>query len=160
MLSYPTRPVWQMSLPNSIKQIKQVLDVTQSVVIICAAIVGGFWAYFKYSTERSEYRVEFPRVLVEHRISHIVLDDGRYVLLFVGVDVKNTGKSKVDIRTAKVWIQQVLPFLSCSQSLRCVTNEIDRAAGKVDRDNDTFSWVGIARREKTFEDVLMVEPNE
>src|SRR5208283_1652733 len=95
MLSYPTRPVWQMSLPNSIKQIKQVLDVTQSVVIICAAIVGGFWAYFKYSTERSEYRVEFPHVLVEHRISHIVLDDGRYVLLFVGVDVKNTGSPRL-----------------------------------------------------------------
>jgi hypothetical protein len=132
---------------------KEKVETVQAIVTIAAILVGGLWTYRIFIEERHEY----PHANVEQKLSHVVLSK-RAKLLRVGIELSNTGSAKMMIGKATIWVQQILPMLSCPKDGVCVADETNDAIKNIKRKNDHFGWPLIAERNGNVE--YSIEPGE
>ncbi len=134
--------------------VKDVLGVTQSFVTVIAVIVGGAWTYKNFDKERHAY----ARLNLGHQVHHVFLTKNR-VLLHVGLELNNTGLTRVTSKKITVWIQQILPILSCKSGYQCLDKILDDASNSLDAKDDIFEWPILTKRTRDY-DIIELEPGE
>lgn len=134
---------------------KEKVETAQAMVTVAAVIVGGFWTYTLFVKERQQY----PHANIEQKVSDVALSKETN-LLRVGVDVTNTGTSRIIIAKGIIRIQQVLPLPACPDTGACAAEEIKVALANVEREADRLTWPLLAKRDTTFTDPLDIEPGE
>lgn len=127
----------------------------QAIVTIAAVCVGGFWTYRLFIMERAHY----PHANVEQKISHVALSK-RTNLLRIGIELTNTGRSRLGLTKSIIRVQQLLPIPSCPKQGPCAVDEVNNALKETERRTDRFSWPLIAKREKSLKPSLDIEPGE
>jgi hypothetical protein len=134
---------------------KEKVQTAQAMVTMAAVIVGGFWTYHLFVKERHQY----PHAKIEQKVSHVALSK-KTNLLRVGVDITNTGTSRIVIAKGIARIQQILPLSECPDTGACATEEIKVALANVERKADGLTWPLLAARNASFTDPLDIEPGE
>ena len=146
---------WLRIQRDHVMAFKDIVERTQAIVTIIAVVTGGVWTYNIFIMERKNY----PHAIIEQKTSHVALSE-RANLLRVGIEVTNTGSSKLALGESMIRIQQILPVLPCSNDGPCVADEVNGALKERERKTDRFSWPVIAERKKNFEQSLEIEPGE
>lgn len=134
--------------------LKDKLGVAQSIVTIGAVVVGGLWTYQLFIMERKH----LPHANIEQKISHVALSE-RANLLRVGMELTNTGNSRLLSTKSIVRIQQILPMPPCPKTGPCAKDEVEGALKEISRKADRFSWPLVAEREDDATSVD-IEPAE
>ncbi|HVO67794.1 MAG TPA: hypothetical protein VMT12_15060 [Syntrophales bacterium] len=134
---------------------KDVVSTATSIATIAAIFVGGVWTYDLFIMERKRY----PHANIEQKVSHVALSK-RTNLLRVGIELTNTGNSRLLSSKSTVRIQQIVPVPSCPEQGLCVKEELDDAFKEIERKANNFSWPLIAERENSFKNALDIEPGE
>jgi hypothetical protein len=134
---------------------KDKVQTAQAIVTIAAVFIGGVWTYNLFVKERKHY----PHANIEQEISHVPLSK-RTNLLRIGIEVTNSGSSRLILGRSLIRIQQILPLLPCPKQGPCTTEEVAGALQEPERKADRFSWPLIAERERRFEHPLDIEPGE
>lgn len=86
---------------------KDDVDILQSIVTIVAILIGGFWTYRLFWLRRQRY----PRVDLSYEITHRHLTIDK-TLLYIILNVKNTGEVLVRIYEGTLWVLHILPLPS------------------------------------------------
>lgn len=134
---------------------KDKINVAEAIVSIFAIIVGGVWTYNLFIKERRHY----PHANIEQKVSHAALSK-HINLLRVGIELTNTGSSRLLSGKSVIRIQQILPVLPCPKQGPCAKDEVSSALREIERKANTFSWRLIAKREHNFKKALDIEPGE
>jgi len=134
---------------------KDMVSTAKSIATIAAIFVGGLWTYDLFIMERKHY----PHANIEQKISHVALSE-QTNLLRVGIELTNTGNSRLLSSKSIVRIQQILPVPSCPEEGPCVKEEVNDALKEIGRKANGFSWPLIAERENSFKNPLDIEPGE
>ncbi len=134
---------------------KDTVQTVQAMVTICAIVIGGIWSYNLFIKERKHY----PHANIEQKNSHVALSD-RTNLLRVGIELTNTGSSRLLLGESIIRVQQILPLPPCPKQGPCAADEVKGALSKVERSTDRFSWPLIAERTGNFEGAFDIEPGE
>lgn len=90
---------------DRIENYKNVAEIAQVIATVVAIVIGGIWTYKVFVAQRQKY----PRLKVEHRISHRRLPD-RKVLLTVEELLSNTGTVLLPLQVGEIRVSQVLPL--------------------------------------------------
>ena len=131
----------------SLARAKDWLQIVQSAATVFALIVGAVWALYIYGTQREAQ----PQLDIDHAITALRLTpDYRWVHLTV--IHKNRGKSLVQLSSADIRLQRVLPLPKKVQS------RLDAKEDPVIADDAVVRWPLLCRR--TFDKALELEPNE
>ena len=118
--------------------------MVQSVATTLAIAAAAVWFVLQ-----GEAR---PRANITHAITHRALDD-HWTWVVVRVDVGNTGRRRLSLRTARVWLQQVLPLTPDMRSALGTPDVIPAHASHV-------PWHSVG---KVYADVpvdAVIEPGE
>ncbi|WP_447979626.1 hypothetical protein [Candidatus Nitrospira bockiana] len=134
---------------------KEKVETLQALVTITAVVIGGVWTYNLFVKERQHY----PHATIEQKLSHVALSE-QTNLLRVGIDVTNTGSSRLILGKSIIRIQRILPLLSCPKEGPCAAKEVNDALQGIERNADRFSWPLIAERDTKFTQPLDIEPGE
>lgn len=134
---------------------KDKIETVGTMVTIGAILVGGLWTYKLFIEERKHY----PHANIEQKVSHVQLSD-RTNLLRVGIELTNSGTSRLRSDKAIVRIQQILPVPPCIGEGPCAKEEVISALKDPERKADRFSWPMIAEREHNVGQFLDIEPGE
>ena len=134
---------------------KDMVSTAKSIITIAAIFVGGLWTYDLFIMERKHY----PHANIEQKISYVALSE-QTNLLRVGIELTNTGNSRLLSSKSIVRIQQILPVPSCPEQGPCVEEEVNNALKEIGRKANRFSWPLIAERENSFKNPLDIEPGE
>jgi hypothetical protein len=134
---------------------KDKVETAKSIVTIVAILVGGLWTYNLFIKERKQY----PHANIEQKVSHVALSEHTN-LLRVGIELSNTGSSRLLSGKLIIRIQQILPVPSCPKQGPCAKEEVNSALKEIDRKANRFSWPLIAEREHNFGKPLDIEPEE
>jgi hypothetical protein len=82
-----------------------VSDVVSNFATVAALLVGGAWAYIAFVRERTRWpRAEVALSFSERRL------DGEFVLVNVGVQIKNEGRGLMQLTRIRVDLRRVLPL--------------------------------------------------
>lgn len=134
---------------------KDKIETIQAIVTTAAIIIGGIWTYNLFVKERKQ----FPHANIEQKISHVALSQ-RTNLLRVGIEIANTGTSRLLLGKSIIRVQQILPTTPCPKQGPCASQQVDAALKETERQADRFGWPLIAERDKRFEQPLDIEPGE
>jgi hypothetical protein len=107
-------------------RVSDLARTTQAILTSLAIIAGGIWFW-----QRGEMQ---PRANVEHVITYEPLTE-HYALLHVQAEIRNEGKTRLHIRQARAWVQQILPLVG---SLR---EEVEHnGPAVVNADDHAVNW--------------------
>jgi hypothetical protein len=134
---------------------KDKVETVQAIVTTAAIIIGGIWTYNLFIKERKQ----FPHANLEQKISHVALSQ-RTNLLRVGIEIANTGTSRLLLGKSIIRVQQILPIPPCPKQGPCAAEQVNAALKEAELKTDRFSWPLIAERDKRFEQPLDIEPGE
>jgi hypothetical protein len=135
--------------------VKDTVETVQAIITTAAIIIGGIWTYNLFVKERQQ----FPHANIEQKISHVALSK-QTNLLRVGIEIANTGSSRLLLGKSIIRVQQILPIPPCPKQGPCASQQVNAAIKESERQADRFSWPLIAEREKGFEQPLDIEPGE
>ena len=121
---------------------KDLVGIGKDVVATLAILVGGIWTYNIFVKERQN----FPHANLEHQISHIRLTKELNVLR-IGVEIANTGSSRIVVGKANVWIQKIKPLSPCENGAACLAKELSEAPADPDKKADRPEWPLLAARQ-------------
>ncbi len=134
---------------------KDTVETVGTIVTIGAIFVGGLWTYNLFVEERKQY----PHANIEQKVSHVALTDHTN-LLRVGIELTNTGTSRLLSAKSIIRIQQILPVPPCQAQGPCAKDEVSSALKDPERKADHFNWPMIAEREPSVGGSLDIEPGE
>jgi hypothetical protein len=136
---------WRTELPNW----KLVAEFFQALLTIAAILVGGAWTYTLFVQQRQPY----PKLQIEHKVSHYFLPDKR-ILLTVDQELKNTGSVVLRLPVRELRVSQVLPF---DPDLRKALQGKD----PLDVRQEELEWPLLHQRvSKDEKDAIQLEPGE
>ena len=139
----------------SILRFKPWAESAQALVTIVAFIVGGIWTYRLFVIQREVH----AHAIVGVSLARVALTD-KVNLVQVLVKIDNTGHELMSLKSATVWVQQVLPLEGCPGSGECVTDELNAALNATARAHDRFAWPIIQRRDASWMPPHRIEPGE
>lgn len=85
--------------------LKEIVDVTQSILTSAAIIIGGIWSYMLFIKKRQKY----PRADISHQITHAILSKSK-ILLRVKTILRNKGDVLLALSSGEVRLQQIFPL--------------------------------------------------
>jgi hypothetical protein len=113
-----------------------------------AIFVGAAWTYTNFVTQR----VNHPRLLLALDVSDFKLDDKR-IMLVVDERVNNVGNRLIQLRSGQMRVAQVLPIPPAA------AKELD-STGSVPEAEHPHYWPLLRKRQETWDEDHIVEPNE
>jgi hypothetical protein len=134
---------------------KDRVDVLSKFVGIIAIVLGGIWTYNIFVKERQH----FPHANVQHKVAHVPLSSC-VNLVRVGVEIANSGKSRLLSSKSVVWIQKIRPISVCPSDGQCVRADLQHALADPVHKQDRFTWPLIGYRENQTKNSLDLEPDE
>jgi hypothetical protein len=140
---------------SALERSKDVASIVQSVATVIAIVVGGAWSYLLFIKERREY----PHANLQQSATHAQLGPNAN-LLRVGVAITNAGTTRMDLKSAIIKIQQVLPLTDCVDPKICAKAEIEAAKPGVPRSAARFSWPTLSQLDQQYEGNKEIEPSE
>jgi hypothetical protein len=135
--------------------LKDWVDVISKFVTMAAVVFGGIWTYNLFIAERQHY----PHANVEHNVTHVPLSPCA-TLVRVGVQITNSGRTKVLSSRAIIWVQRLRPLRPCEDGAPCVKKELLDNFKDATRTSDHFTWPAIGYRKSEAPGLLDLEPNE
>ena len=136
-----------------LENLKNLADITQTVVAILAVILGGLWSLVLFQSRRQR----LPRASIEHKVTCRLLPSGK-ILLPVCVFVSNQSEVLLMCGVMKIWIQSINPHDDDAKKALQDWQNISED----NNEKDVFeSWDIIALREHKWEkDKKVIEPGE
>jgi hypothetical protein len=124
--------------------------LVQTMLIALAVLIGGYWTYHVFTLDEEAV----PHMDIVPSAAHWSLDDQtKYV--FVDFEIKNTGKTRLALTCAQIYIQQVRPVPSATQG--AVTTRL----AQTDEDPDPLPWAIVQQVTKSLSaEVKVIGPGE
>lgn len=88
-----------------VTELKNFVDLGQSIAATGAIVVGGVWTYFLFI----KHRLNYPQLELEVACEQYALDHGKK-LIHAAVTIRNTGKVMLYSDSAEIRLRQVLPL--------------------------------------------------
>jgi len=162
----------QLIEKSAVADIKDFIDILQSIVSIIAIVIGGWWGWRLYW----QYRDSYPRATLELHLTHWLLKENervtpdladkaeldKKVLLHVKVLVKNVSKVMISVEYIKVQIRQIFPLRKPQLANELATHVFPPVVPN--KPNSTeFNWPGTHKHYGPYKfdkGLYSVEPGE
>ena len=131
-------------------QLKETVDIIQSVLTFFAIAVSGVWGYWLFVQKRQRY----PRASIKHDITHMPIANDK-LLLHVSVTIFNKGDILLSLESMETRIQQMLPLSDE------VLDSVAKGHKLVSEGETEHIWPTLDSRESRWEKGQReIEPNE
>ena len=128
---------------------KEVADIFQSSIMVCAIVIGGIFALVKLQA----FRDFEPHLTVSHKIFHRFIGDN-YVHIDVTATLHNSSKVHIELKNGFFRLQQIAPT-----SDKNVEELYAQVFGY--EEHEEIQWPKLDEVERTWDkDELIVEPGE
>src|SRR5262249_52547585 len=132
--------------PSLMKKVAEILQIVQAITTVAAIIIGGVWTYLLFIQQRQA----FPRLKIEHAVTHLALQDNRELLL-LDITHTNVGAVKLSLPSADIRIYELAE--PAADDLAPPSDQIPTGPSDL--------WEVIDGRRQTWRpDELVVEPGE
>lgn len=128
----------------SLSELKDGIQIIQSLVTITAIGVGGLWFIQK--------RQRYPKASIKHTISHRKVRDDK-LLLSIDMTITNNGNILLRISAIKVEMKQILPPANELKRLLASNREVESGFHVTD-------WDVIGERNRRILEKAEIEPGE
>lgn len=143
-------------LCNFLDAQKDRINTVQSLITVLAVCVGAFWTYRLFIEQRQNY----PRLKIEHQVSHWKISKDQ-VLLSVDEVLTNTGPVMVELRGGTIRIIQVVPLPAALQTKLPAVKNLPGGSEAENSVYDPKTWEVLVESPRTWkEDTMVIEPGE
>lgn len=123
----------------------------ESIFTIAALVVGGVWTYQLFVRQRQRY----PRAVLEQRVFHRDLPDGRR-MLHVAATLRNVGSVLISVDRMRTTVERVAPLAPDLLGQLLASHNPQDESGRCE-----IQWYRIGYRRREFEaGSIEIEPGE